>query len=79
MSKHQRKLEEIHKSSKKLVVKQVEEELKRKKDEKKMNTEFLLNERNIEIDRDNKKLLGKLVEISAGKWSQVKKDMVAGQ
>jgi hypothetical protein len=52
-----------------LQVKQVEEELKRKKDEKRMNTEFLHNERNLEIDRDNKKLLGKLVEISAGKWS----------
>lgn len=34
-----------------------------------MNTEFLHNERNLEIDRDNKKLLSKLVEISAGKWS----------
>ena len=34
MNKHQKKLEEIMKSSKKLTTKQVEDELKRKKDEK---------------------------------------------
>lgn len=44
-----------------------------------MNAEFVTNERNIGIDRDNKKLLEKLVEISAGKWSQVKKEKIAGQ
>ena len=43
-----------------------------------MNTEFLHHERNLEIDRDNKKLLSKLVEISSGKWSTVKKEKGAG-
>jgi len=32
------------------------------------------NEKNLEINRDNQVLLNKLVEISAGKWSTVKKE-----
>ena len=43
------------------------------------NTEFQHNERNLEINRDNQILLNKLVEISAGKWSHIKKDKEAGQ
>lgn len=53
--------------------------MKRKKEEKKANSEFVNNEKNLEIDRDNKKLLSKLVEISTGKWSHVKKEMDAGK
>jgi hypothetical protein len=56
----------------------VEEELKRKKEEKKKTNEFITQERNLEINRDNQVLLNKLVEISSGKWSQVKKEKVAG-
>jgi hypothetical protein len=33
--------------------------------------EFLTNERNITINKDNQILLNKLVEISSGKWSSV--------
>lgn len=35
-------------------------------------------EKNLEINRDNQVLLNKLVEISAGKWSQIKKEKTAG-
>ena len=38
-----------------------------------------MNERNLGINRDNQVLLGKLVEISAGKWSSIKKDKEQGQ
>jgi hypothetical protein len=47
----------------------VEVELHRRKEELKKNKEFLNNERNLEINRDNQVLLNKLVEISSGKWS----------
>ena len=33
--------------------------------------EFLTNEKNITINKDNQILLNKLVEISSGKWSSV--------
>jgi hypothetical protein len=39
--------------------------------------EFRNNEKNIEIDRENKKLLNKLVEISTGKLCTVKKEKEA--
>lgn len=61
-----------------MTAKTVEEELKRRKEEKKKTQEFMTQERNLEINRDNQVLLNKLVEISAGKWSQVKKDKTAG-
>lgn len=56
----------------------MEDELKRKKEEKLKNTEFNHNERNLEINRDNQILLNKLVEISAGKWSYIKKEKEVG-
>ena len=37
------------------------------------------NERNLEINRDNQILLNKLVEISAGKWSTIKKEKNQGE
>ncbi len=40
--------------------------------------EFMTQEKNLEINRDNQVLLNKLVEISAGKWSHIKKDKIAG-
>ena len=52
--------------------------MKRKKEEKMKNTEFVHNEKNIEINRDNQILLNKLVEISAGKWSAIKKEKESG-
>jgi Hemingway/CFA97 len=49
----------------------VENELRRHEEKIKKNKEFLMNERNIEINRSNQALLNKLVEISTGKWSSV--------
>ena len=56
----------------------MEGELKRRKEEKKKANEFLSQERNLEINRDNQVLLNKLVEISAGKWSHIKKEKEHG-
>ena len=56
----------------------MEEELKRRKEELKKNKEFLTNEKNLEINRDNQVLLNKLVEISSGKWSSIKKEKESG-
>ena len=52
----------------------VETELKKRKEEKKKTNDFLQQERNLEINRDNQVLLNKLVEISSGKWSSIKKE-----
>ena len=65
---------EIAKSQTKLQAKEVELTLKKKKEEKLKIAEFRNNEKNIEIDRENKKLLSKLVEISSGKLCTVKKE-----
>jgi hypothetical protein len=48
--------------------------MKRKKDEKKKNLEFVTNERNIQLTKENNILLGKLVEISTGKFSVTKRE-----
>ena len=47
MRRHANKLEQIKRQNKKDEVKTVESELKRKKDEKLKNMEFMANERNI--------------------------------
>ena len=51
--------------------KMVANQLKKNRDERKKTKEFLTNERNITINKDNQILLNKLVEISSGKWSSV--------
>lgn len=73
-----KKLEEISKTHNKQHAKEIENALKKKKEEKLKNAEFRNNERNIEIDRENKMLLNKLVEISSGKQCTVKKEKEAG-
>lgn len=45
--------------------------LKKNRDDRKKTKEFLTNEKNITINKDNQILLNKLVEISSGKWSSV--------
>lgn len=74
MEKHQKKLNEIAKSQAKLQANEIENGMKKKKEEKQKIIEFRNSEKNIEIDRENKKLLSKLVEISAGKLCSVKKE-----
>lgn len=75
MKKHQAKLEEIQKQQKRRQEeKSIEDELKRRREELKKNKDFMTQEKNLEINRDNQVLLNKLVEISSGKWSHIKKD-----
>ena len=45
--------------------------MKKNRDDRKKTKDFLTNERNITINKDNQILLNKLVEISSGKWSSV--------
>ncbi len=45
--------------------------MKKNRTDRKKTKEFLTNERNITINKDNQILLNKLVEISSGKWSSV--------
>jgi hypothetical protein len=52
--------------------------LKKRNEEKKKTNEFMVQERNLEVNRDNQVLLNKLVEISTGKWSHIKKDKESG-
>ena len=52
--------------------------MKRKHEEKQKLNEFITNEKNLEINRDNQILLNKLVDISAGKRCSVKKEKEAG-
>ena len=46
-------------------------QLKRNREERKKTKDFLTNEKNLTINKDNQILLNKLVEISSGKWSSV--------
>ena len=45
--------------------------LKKNREDRKKTKEFLTNEKNISINKDNQILLNKLVEISSGKWSSI--------
>ena len=45
--------------------------MKKNRTDRKKTKEFITNEKNITINKDNQILLNKLVEISSGKWSSV--------
>ena len=49
----------------------ISQQLKKNKEERKKTKDFLTNEKNLTINKDNQILLNKLVEISSGKWSSV--------
>ena len=51
--------------------KEITQMLHKNKQDRKKTKDFLTNERNITINKDNQILLNKLVEISSGKWSSV--------
>ena len=51
--------------------KQVTKMLHKNRTDRKKTKEFLTNEKNIIVNKDNQILLNKLVEISSGKWSSV--------
>ena len=46
-------------------------QMKKNRTDRKKTKEFLTNEKNITVNKDNQILLNKLVEISSGKWSSV--------
>eukprot|EP00347_Sterkiella_histriomuscorum_P003377 403364530 len=68
---HMKKLQNIKTKNKKIEIKKVEEVMVRKNEEKQRNFEFIKSEKEIEVNRNNKKLLEKLVEISKGKHLSV--------
>jgi hypothetical protein len=45
--------------------------MKKTRQDRLKTKEFMTNEKNITINKDNQILLNKLVEISSGKWSSV--------
>ena len=51
--------------------KKITAQMKKNRTDRKKTKEFLTNEKNIVINKDNQILLNKLVEISSGKWSSV--------
>ena len=50
---------------------EITDKMKMNRGDRKKTKEFLTNEKNITINKDNQILLNKLVEISSGKWSSV--------
>ena len=51
--------------------KEITNMMKKNRNDRKKTKDFLTNEKNITINKDNQILLNKLVEISSGKWSSV--------
>lgn len=69
---HQRKMGKIATGNKAIKeAKEISNMLKKNREDRKKTKEFLTNEKNITINKDNQILLNKLVEISSGKWSSV--------
>lgn len=69
---HQRKMEKIMNGQKTIKeAKEITAMMKKNREDRRKTKEFLTNEKNITINKDNKILLNKLVEISSGKWSSV--------
>jgi len=72
MDAHAKKMGNIARSNQAIKDAQVvTNQLKRNRNERKKTKDFLTNEKNITINKDNQILLNKLVEISSGKWSSV--------
>ena len=69
---HQKKMGAIGASNKaQSEAKQITQQMKKQRHDRLKTKEFLTNEKNITINKDNQILLNKLVEISSGKWSSV--------
>ena len=69
---HQRKMGQIASSNKAIrEAKEISNMLKKNREDRKKTKDFLTNEKNITINKDNQILLNKLVEISSGKWSSI--------
>ena len=75
MEKHQRKIDLISASNRAIrEATEITQVLKKTREERKKTKDFITNEKNININKDNQILLNKLVEISSGKWSSVTKN-----
>jgi hypothetical protein len=72
MQVHLRKMGQIATSNKAVKeAKEITSNLKKNRQDRQKTKEFVTNERNISINKENQILLNKLVEISSGKWSSV--------
>ena len=72
MYMHQRKMGQIAASNNAIKeAKNITNKMKKNRVDRQKTKEFLNNEKNITINKDNQILLNKLVEISSGKWSSV--------
>jgi hypothetical protein len=72
MDAHAKKMNNIQRSQQAIKEAQiVTMQLKKNREERRKTKDFLTNEKNITINKDNQILLNKLVEISSGKWSSV--------
>lgn len=54
-----------------MEAKKITKMMQKNRTDRKKTKEFLTNEKNIIVNKDNQILLNKLVEISSGKWSSV--------
>lgn len=69
---HQQKMGKIATNANAVTeAKNVTNMMKKNRQDRKKTKDFLTNEKNITINKDNQILLNKLVEISSGKWSSV--------
>jgi len=72
MQMHQKKMSQIATSNKAIrEAKEITSQMRKQRIDRQKTKEFMTNERNITINKDNQILLNKLVEISSGKWSSV--------
>jgi hypothetical protein len=72
MMVHQRKMANIGNTNQVVKdAKDVTHYMKKNRQDRQKTKEFMTNEKNITINKDNQILLNKLVEISSGKWSSV--------
>ena len=72
MSKHMEKMGQIAASNKAIRdAKNITSQMRKNRQDRQKTKEFMTNERNISINKENQILLNKLVEISSGKWSSV--------
>lgn len=72
MTVHQRKMAQIGTSHQAIKdAKNITSQMRKNRQDRMKTKEFMTNEKNITINKDNQILLNKLVEISSGKWSSV--------
>jgi len=72
LHQHAKKMNNIAASNTAITeAKKITKMMQKNRTDRKKTKEFLTNEKNIIVNKDNQILLNKLVEISSGKWSSV--------